>query len=197
MNYYDTLSIIIDLLSYQDLCTALTVSKFWHRVGSDRLKIRHKTDPILPILHNRSIRADFIDKLHKMYHGYMSYLQISLSTLLDDINNSGSYLEGYDVAGYIAPYNVSCIGLIYNHILQNIKINKITDNYTDNMSHHTLYKYISQKSESPVFEKGLAIYMYLRGLLTNLNIARNAAGVYKHNKIYIRWSYELVKDIVL
>lgn len=179
---------IISLLDYQTLCTAVQISKQWCNMSKKQLELWHKSDPILPILHNRQIHNNFINDLHYIYKKYLIQTNTNFHDFLDIINISINY--SYNDDKFRIIFNKSDkIEQLFEHVIQHLHI--INDN-GENVSSHRLYIYTSHIT---LFEKGFVILMYFKSLLNTVHCSGLHKFIYEKNKNYsIRWYSHLFED---
>lgn len=159
MDVKDTLSIILYYVDYKGLYNTICVNKQWHQLSADRLKIRHQDHIVLPIIHNRLLKAEFIGILRKIFVDYMPDDKLTTSELIDGINTSEFSISSVNILSTLYPFTRKHIDLLYIHLLN--KLNFIT---TENG--HQLYKMHSFKLS--LFEKTFACFMYLKNLISSV-----------------------------
>lgn len=196
----DTLSIIVGFIDYQDLFSTVKVDRLWQKVSQNQLNIRHQSNPILPILHNKSTQIDFVGNLHQLYRDYLTLFKISFHSLLIKINSSSKY--GYnndDFINIFANHEVNkrqsywqiildIIDLLFEHVITHLCI-KINDN---SILMHSIDIYVHKTS---LFEKGFVILMYFKSLLTTVHYRFPDFIIYDKTKNYsIGWNVKIFQN---
>lgn len=175
----DASSIISDHIEYKDLYNTICVNKFWHQLSIDQLESRHQDHIVLPIIHNRRSKAEFIGILNTAFTNYMSVFKIHEKSMMSYINSSPTYYESSD----LLPIN-DHINKLYSYIIKKLYFgNKSTQQKLS----HTLNPPLSAY-HPPLFEKAFTCYVYLQNLLNDIYLGINIIRENTYHDCYIYWN---------